>query len=164
MVVASDKDHDISIVRIIDKNFNGFGNVPYSIGKEIPDVGESIFILGYPQVDTMGNEVKVTEGVISASSGYKGDSSMYQISAAVQPGNSGGPLFDEKGSAIGIVCAKHSDAENVNYAIKISYLYSLINSSNLNIKLTNNRIKEKKLSKIVKKVKDYVYLIDCSSK
>lgn len=164
MVVASDKDHDLVIVRIVDKDFDGMKEIPYQIGKSSTDVGENIFILGYPQIDTMGEEIKLTEGVISALSGYKGNQSMFQISAAVQPGNSGGPLFNEEGNVIGVVCAKHADAENANYAVKVSYLFSLVNSSNLGIKLADNKVNENKISSIVKKVKSFVYLIECSSK
>ena len=60
--------------------------------------------------------------------------------------------------------AKHADAENANYAIKVSYLYSLVNSSGLGIKMADgNRVKSKSLSQKVKQVKPYVYLIECSS-
>ena len=164
-VVAKDKEHDIAIIRIADKDFDGFGEIPYAIGKAVVDVGDDIFVLGYPMTDTMGEEIKLTDGVISSSSGYKGNESMYQISAAVQPGNSGGPLFNEDGSVIGIVCAKHADAENANYAIKVSYLYSLINSAKLEIDISNNNHeKSKKLSEKVKKFKSHVYLIECSSR
>lgn len=164
VVVASDSDHDISILRVVDKDFDSFGSIPYAIGKAMVDVGDEVYVLGYPKVSSMGLEVKLTEGVISSSSGYKGAGSMYQISAAVQPGNSGGPLFNDEGVAIGIVCGKHSDTDNAGYAVKISYLHSLINSSNLKINLSENHIKDKKLSKQVKKIKPYVYLIECSSK
>ena len=164
VVVASDKETDIAILRIVDKDFNGINAIPYKIGKTMVDVGEDVFVLGYPKVDTMGEEIKVTEGIISSSSGFQGNSSMYQISAAVQPGNSGGPLFDAEGTIIGIVCAKHTDAENANYAVKISNLFSLINSSNLGIKVADNNVNEKKVSNIVKKIKNYVYLIECNSR
>lgn len=163
VVVASDKEHDLSIIRIVDKNYKNCGDIPYSIGKSMVDVGEEIYILGYPMVASMGYEIKLTEGIISSASGYQGDKSMYQISAAVQPGNSGGPVFNEDGVVIGVVCGKHANTENVNYAIKISCLYSLLNSSNLGIELSENVIREKKLSKKVKKVKNFVYLIECSS-
>ena len=163
-VVAADREHDLAIIKILDKKFDGFDEIPYSFGKTMPEVGEEIFVLGYPMTETMGTELKVTDGIISAASGYKGDQSMYQISAAVQPGNSGGPLFDKEGNVIGVVCAKHADAENASYAIKISYLFSLINSSDLEIKLPeHNSIKSKSLSKKVKQVKPFVYLIECSS-
>lgn len=164
-VVASDKEHDLSIIKIVDKDFEGFEAIPYKIGKTTVDVGDDIFVLGYPMTQTMGEEVKLTNGVISAASGYKGDASMYQISAAVQSGNSGGPLFNEDGVVIGIVCAKHAGAENANYAVKVSYLYSLIASSNLGIDISgNDKVKGKSLSKQVKRIKDFVYLIECSSK
>ena len=163
-LVASDREHDISIVKIVDKKFNGFDEIPYSVGKSIPDVGDDIFVLGYPMTETMGKDIKLTDGIISATSGYKGNQSMYQISAAVQPGNSGGPLFDNDGNVIGIVCAKHADAENANYAIKVSYLLSLIKSSDIGIKLPeHNNVKSKSLPKKVKIVKPFVYLIECSS-
>ena len=163
-VVASDRDHDLAVIKIVDKKFEGFENIPYGIGKSLPEVGDKIFVLGYPMTSTMGQEVKLTDGIISAASGYKGDQSMYQISAAVQPGNSGGPLFDNEGNVIGIVCAKHADAENANYAIKVSYLHGLVNTSGLGIKMSdNNKVKSKSLSKKVKQVKPFVYIIECSS-
>lgn len=163
-VVASDREHDLAIIKIVDKKFEGFDNIPYCIGKSMPEVGDEVFVLGYPMTNTMGQEVKLTDGIISAASGFKGDQSMYQISAPVQPGNSGGPLFDNEGNVIGIVCAKHADAENANYAIKVSYLYSLVNSSGLGIKMADgNKVKSKSLSQKVKQVKPFVYLIECYS-
>lgn len=164
-VVASDKENDISILKIVDKDFNGFGEIPYSIGKATVEAGDEIFVLGYPLTSTMGEEIKLTQGIISATSGYKGDPSLYQISAAVQPGNSGGPLFNEDGAVIGIICGTHSDAENANYAVKVSYLYNLVSTSSHGININqSNHIKGKKLSTKVKKVKNHVYLIECSSK
>ena len=163
-VVASDREQDLAIIKIVDKKFEGFDNIPYCIGKSMPEVGDDVFVLGYPMTNTMGQEVKLTNGIISAASGFKGDQSMYQISAPVQPGNSGGPLFDNEGNVIGVVCAKHADAENANYAIKVSYLYSLVNSSGLGIKMSdNNKVKSKSLSQKVKQVKPFVYLIECYS-
>lgn len=163
-VVASDRQHDIAIIKIVDKKFKGFETIPYCIGKTIPEMGDEVFVLGYPLTTTMGEEVKLTNGIISATTGFKGDESMYQITSALQPGNSGGPLFDNDGNVIGIVCAKHADAENANYAIKVSYLYSLINSSGLGISLSdNNKVKGKSLSKKVRQVKPFVYLLECNS-
>jgi len=73
----------------------------------------------------MGTEIKLTTGVVSSRSGFQGDQSQYQISAPVQPGNSGGPLFNDNGELIGIVSAKHTEAENVSYGVKLSHLKTL---------------------------------------
>ena len=78
----------------------------------------------------------MTEGIISSIAGIHGEPNSFQISVAVQPGNSGGPLIDSSGAVIGIVSAKlaHMNAlktsgslpENVNYAVKSNYLLELL--------------------------------------
>ena len=127
-VVGSDKNNDLALLKISDSSFNGFGTIPYSIASTISEVGEDIFVLGYPLTSTMGDEIKLTTGVISSKTGFQGDVALYQISAPIQQGNSGGPLFDKKGNVIGVVSAKHAGAENVGYAIKSMYLRNLIES------------------------------------
>ena len=116
-VVSEDKNNDLAIIQIDDISFSTLGTIPYVLSHKSCDVGSSIFCLGYPLVATMGDEIKLTNGIISSKSGFQGDVTTYQISAPVQPGNSGGPLFDDKGNLIGIINAKHLDTENVTYAI-----------------------------------------------
>lgn len=123
--VAYDVENDLAIVRIVDEDFPGFGVMKYGFKKEVEDVGMGVFVLGYPLVQTMGTEIKLTTGVVSSRSGYAGNTSQYQISAPVQPGNSGGPLFNDNGELIGIVSAKHLEAENVSYGVKLNLLYEL---------------------------------------
>ena len=111
----------------------------------------------------MGDEIKLTTGVISSKTGFQGDVSLYQISAPVQPGNSGGPLFDSKGNLIGIVNSKHTGAESVGYAIKASYLSNLVESSvSSSILPSNNTISSQPLTGKVKAVKNFVFMIECS--
>ena len=127
------------------------------------DVGEEVFVLGYPLTQALGNEVKLTNGIVSSRTGYQGDIATYQISAPVQPGNSGGPMFDSRGNVIGIVVAGVPGAENVGYAIKTSYLSILNESAGLNIKFpSNNTISSFSLAEKVKRVKDFVFYIECS--
>ena len=126
------------------------------------EVGENIFVLGYPLAKLMGNEIKLTNGIISSRSGYQGDISTYQMSAPVQPGNSGGPMFDDKGNVIGIVNAGIPGAENVGYAIKTSYLKNLVeNVTSNNILPNNNQIESMSLPQKVAKVRDFVFFIMC---
>ena len=163
-VVATDKNNDLAIIKINDNNFPGFGSIPYSISTKMADVGEEVYVLGYPMTATMGDEIKLTTGVISSRSGFQGDVSSYQISAPIQPGNSGGPIFDNIGNVIGIVNAKHQGAENVGYAIKTSYLKNLVESSFSNFILpANNTVEDLPLTGKVKEEKGFVYLIKCSN-
>lgn len=163
-IVATDKFNDLALLKISDSNFNGFGTIPYNVKTSVSDVGEDIFVLGYPLTSTMGDEIKLTTGVISSKTGFQGDVSLYQISAPIQPGNSGGPLFDNKGNLVGIVNAKHTGAENVGYAIKTSYLRNLIESSiSTNILPTNPQTATLSLPEKVKKLKNFVFMISCSN-
>ena len=164
-VVATDKVNDIAILRITDPNFKGFGTIPYAVQQRMADVGEDVFVLGYPLTQALGNEIKLTNGIISSRTGFQGDISTYQISAPVQPGNSGGPMFDSKGNVIGIVVAGVPGAENVGYAIKTSYLKILIESAGLNMAFpANNTIATLSLAEKVKRVKNFVFYIECSNK
>jgi S1-C subfamily serine protease len=160
-VIIEDKNNDLAIIKIEDPNFTTLGTIPYVIANRASDVGSSVFVLGYPLRATMGDEVKLTNGIISSKSGFQGDVTSYQITAPVQPGNSGGPLFDDKGSIIGIINAKHIGAENAAYAIKASYLMNLIDLMPTPPKLqTISTVAGKTLTEQVKILKKFTYIIE----
>ncbi|HEX8327500.1 MAG TPA: trypsin-like peptidase domain-containing protein [Hymenobacter sp.] len=121
--VYSDKKHDLAILRITDKKFTGFGRLPYAIKSGQADLGERVFTLGYPRED-----VVYGEGALSARSGFEGDTAFYQVSIPVNPGNSGGPLLDERGNLIGVVSGRQNDAQSAAFATKSSYLVRLVDS------------------------------------
>lgn len=163
-IVGVDKVSDLALLKISDKNIAKTINPPYSFYPSMVEVGENIYVLGYPLTQSMGDEIKLTNGIVSSRSGYEGDVTLYQISAPIQPGNSGGPMFDMKGRLVGIVCAKHTGAENASYAIKTSYLKNLIESvSSAAILPTSTVPMSKELKDQVKKVKDFVYMIKCTN-
>lgn len=125
-VEISDKQNDLAILKISDSTFQPLKCIPYTFKYETSSVGEDCFVLGYPLISTMGMDIKLTNGIISSKTGFEGNIADYQISAPVQPGNSGGPLFDKNGNIIGVVCAKHLEAENAGYAIKANYIRNLV--------------------------------------
>lgn len=162
-VIFVDKYNDLAVMRITDYRFKGF-NIKYGMITNVADIGTEVFVLGYPLTTTMGEDIKLTTGVISSKTGFQGDVSMYQISAPIQPGNSGGPLFDNKGNLIGIVNAKHKGAENVGYAIKLSYLKNLLDSSNETISLNStNTISSLPLTEKVKHISPCVLLVKANT-
>ena len=116
--------------------------------------------MGYPMANVLGKEVKITDGIISSRTGYENDAVTYQISAAIQPGNSGGALFDKKGNLVGITNAGIRSADNIGYAIKSSYLINLIDSAPIDIKLPEgSNMAGKELSEIIKAYTPYLALI-----
>ena len=164
-VVVKDKVNDLAIIKILG-DFQGFGTIPYKIATQTADVGESIFVLGFPMTDIMGDELKVTEGIISSLSGFDGDVSTYQISAPIQHGNSGGPVFDENGNIIGIACAGIDSkyAQNANYAVKSTYLKNLSETMHENsIQPASSQMRNfNRLPDKIKAVRNFVFYIECT--
>lgn len=160
VVVAKDESHDMAIIRIEDSKFTGFGEIPYTLKSGLSEVGEEVFVLGYPLLSTMGEEVKLTTGIVSSRSGFQGEVSAYQVSAPIQPGNSGGPLFDANGDVVGIVNAKHRQADNASYAIKSPYMRLFIQNSIGDSAIpTNRKMVGWSLVNKTKAIKQFVYII-----
>lgn len=159
-IEVSDKQNDLAIIKITD-NFT-VPTIPYSFKFSQSSVGENCWVLGYPLTQTMGEDIKLTNGIISSKSGFDGNIAQYQISAPVQPGNSGGPVFDKNGNLIGVVQAKHGAAENAGYAVKASYVRNLIDMLPNSITLTQtNMLSGKSLPQQVELASKCVVLIIC---
>ena len=158
-ILCVDKTNDLALLSIKDKQYHGY-KPPFKILPNVTDVGTSVFTMGFPLSNFLGEEMKVTDGIISSKSGYNGDIVTYQITAPIQPGNSGGALFDKKGNLVGITNAGVPGAENVSYAIKSSYLLNLIDSAPINIDVQIGQdTKEQELSILVKKLSPFVAYI-----
>ena len=107
--------------------------LPYlSLGKAgALQLGDSVFTIGYPATDILGPEPKFTDGSISSLSGLGGEASLLQMTVPVQPGNSGGPVVNGQGYAVGVVTssaavrpflkATGTLPQNINWAVKADY-------------------------------------------
>ena len=161
-VIKEDKINDLVILKISDEDFKYFDEIPYNFSSRVLDIGEEVFALGYPLTNFMGKDIKFTDGKISSKTGYDGDIANYQTTTPIQPGNSGGPLFDYNGNLIGINASRltFENTQNVSYSIKSSYLKNLIDVLPVRIKLPNNKdIQDLKLTEKIKIISDYVVLI-----
>jgi len=69
-------------------------------------LGENVEAFGYPLTTVLASSGNFTSGSVTALAGFRDDSRYLQISAPVQPGNSGGPLLDQSGNLVGVVSAK----------------------------------------------------------
>lgn len=150
-----DIEKDIALLKIKNNNYP----INYSIqGKDL-DVGEGIFVLGYPMINLMGTEIKLTNGIISSSSGFMNDKSYYQISSPIQPGNSGGPLFSNKGYLIGLITSKLSKGDNVGYALKASYIVDFLSKNGISKPTGTLSTEQTSLPQKIKKLKANVVSI-----
>lgn len=158
--IFTDKNADLAILKINDTAFRSVNNLPYSINKANSNLGEQIFTLGYPR-----KEIVYGEGYLSANSGNEGDSTAYQVSISVNPGNSGGPLLNKRGEIIGIITSKNSTADGVVFAAKSKNIYKLLEhlkekDDTLSIKLPNNTgLKGLDREQQVKKLEEFVFKV-----
>ena len=112
--------------------------------------------------DLLGRNTQATTGEISKLSGMQDDLRFYQISAAVQSGNSGGPVLNKESEVVGVVISKTNQLpseviQNVNFAIKSAYISPLLESAKVN--LTKSNKKTTNMEDAIKDVKDSIYLI-----
>lgn len=104
-------------------------------------LGQSVVVIGYPLSGTLASGIKVTTGTVSSLAGMYDDTRMVQVSAPIQPGNSGGPVFDEAGSVIGVIRMTLDTVgqaqetgkipQNMNFAIKASIARVFLESNNV---------------------------------
>jgi serine protease Do len=132
-IIADDRANDLALLRC---------DIPHPIVPRLrmfPRLGEDIVVYGFPLSGTLASTGNVTAGNITALAGIRDDSSRMQVSAPVQPGNSGGPVLDRNGNVVGVVVSK-LDAlklaaslkdipQNVNFAIKSSVLAGFLSGN-----------------------------------
>ena len=119
---------------------------------------------------TMGS-IKVTKGIVSSNKGMGDDRGQFQMDAAVQSGNSGGPIYDENGNIVGVVVAQlnklkvakaiGSLPENVNFGIKASTVRQFLTSAGIPTKWSN-RTERKSFREVAQIAKNQTVMVVCN--
>lgn len=133
--------------------------------------GDSIVAIGFPLHGLLTSDFTVTSGIVSSLSGILNDTRHLQISAAIQPGNSGGPLFDTSGQVVGVVDSKLDPRfaikvsgqlpENINFAIKTGALRDFLDNSVVPYRTAEPK-GELKTTEIAGNARAYTMLISCT--
>ncbi len=134
-VVALDKRNDLAV---LGPAIPIGSLLPFSESPRLK-LGQNIIALGYPLQGLLASSMSLTTGTVSALAGVQDDTRMIQITAPVQPGNSGGPLLDQSGNVVGVVSSKLNSlkaskllgdvTQNVNFAIKASVVRTFLDST-----------------------------------
>ncbi|MBZ0243266.1 MAG: serine protease, partial [Bacteroidales bacterium] len=152
--------NDIAVLKLVDTTVTLDSSL-FSLALDERNTAEEVFVLSYPKSFFMGEEIKLTNGIISSTSGYIGDNTTYQISAPVQGGSSGGPVFDKNGNLIGMINAKYFNADNVSYCIKSKNLMEFLNNNSYITEFVTTNSNQTRTW--AERVKDYgksIYLIE----
>ena len=163
-IVDLDKANDLAILKINSDLID----IPYSINTNDNIVTQEVYAYGFPLTDLMGNSMSFTKGIVNKNTGMGDDIRFLQHEATLQPGNSGGPLFDKNGNVVGINTLTVNkgyedyigvDVENVFYSLKSKYLIDLMRKNNLSFS-RRNILKGEEISNQYEYIKDYIYFIE----
>jgi S1-C subfamily serine protease len=151
---------DLAILKIKDDNFKKLPPMPYSIKKTNAELGEQVFMLGYPK-----QEIVYGEGYISAKNGYQMDTIYCQLSTSANEGNSGSPIINKNGELVGVLTSKETNAAGVVFAIKSANISRAIDEVRKiddykDIKITTaGSLKGMDRESQIRKVQEYVFMI-----
>jgi S1-C subfamily serine protease len=147
-VLAVDKMNDLAILKA-----NLIPNQVYSVATEDAGLLEDIIIAGYPLGKKVSAAIKTSKGSVTALAGYGDNYSEFQTDAALNQGNSGGPIMNQKGNVIGVAVAnygKKAGVESFNFGIKSSTLKTFASANGLTFLPPNNReLSNKDLGKLI---------------
>ena len=168
-VVSSDANNDLALLQAPSTTaFKDFARIR---DRSIRS-GDSVVAIGFPYHGMLTSDFTVTTGIVSSLSGMRNDTRFLQISAPVQPGNSGGPLFDATGQIVCVVTGK-VDAlriavatgnipENINFAIKTGVLRDFLDNSVVPYQTAEPK-GELKTTDIAANARPYTMLISCNA-
>lgn len=167
-VVADDRSADLTVLRAGPKRrdfatFRDGGGVT---------AGTSVVVVGYPLPGLLASaDPNVTTGVVSALAGPSEDRRYFQVTAPIQPGNSGGPLLDSSGNVIGVIVATLSTVgvanatgaipQNLNFAIKAPAVRALLESNEIPFQIAKS-VQELKVSEVAARARRFTEQVECT--
>lgn len=163
-IIANDYLNDLAVMKI---NLSTDFFLPLSDNDV--DLLDEIYVAGFPFGKAVSSSVKVTKGVVSSLSGIGNNYSNIQIDAAIQPGNSGGPIINNLGNVVGVAVAKLDIAkiiedfgtipEDTNFGIKSSTVNQFLKSNMISTGQPNTS--KRSLNQIANSIKTSTVYIDC---
>ena len=167
-LVSSDETNDLALLQM-----PGTFKEVAKIKDKAVQSGDSVVAIGFPFHGLLTSDFTVTTGIVSSLSGILNDTRFLQISAAVQPGNSGGPLLAPGGDVVGVVAAKLNALkvvratgnipENINFAIKTGALRDFLDNSVVPYQISDSKA-ELKTSDIARNARAFTLLVSCKAK
>jgi len=165
-LVRADPPNDLAVLRTTKRDATP---VPLRLGSL--RLGEDIVALGFPLGQMLADALTVTSGNVNSLSGLGGDTRYLRVSAAVQPGNSGGPLLDRSGALVGVVTARLDDAktleisgalpQNVNFASKATLLDGFLQSADVKPTYAGSAADQKSIADIADEAKKFTVQVRC---
>lgn len=167
-IYRADEINDVAVLRIPNTEVTG-NSVTIRVGPPVKQ-GEDIAVYGFPLAGALSSTGNIVSGNVTSLAGLADDVRYLQISAPVQPGNSGGPLIDTSGALVGIVTSRLSDVamaqltgnipQNVNFAIKAGVVTNFLDVHSVPYDTVSSG-SAKPLPDLADEAKGFTVLITC---
>jgi S1-C subfamily serine protease len=156
-LIATDETLDLALLRakVKPKDY-------LNISDEPPEKMQKVFVAGYPFGKGLSDDLKFTTGIISAVKGFADNSNQIQLDAAINSGNSGGPIVNEDGDLVAVAVSglDKSKAEGIGFGIKASSVINFLEVNNVKYSsssLINFGMSNKKLNKLMEASTVYTF-------
>ena len=133
-------------------------------------LGDEVVVYGFPLSRDLSSQGNLTSGVISALSGLDDDLSRLQMTAQIQPGNSGGPMMDRAGRVVGIVAERANEdffrrqrgaaIQNLNFAIRSSLVFAFLDINNVDYTVADTPTQQT-IADIAQQAQSFTGIIEC---
>ena len=165
VVKSTDSRNDLALLQ-----GNPSSLIPYFRAGRSVRLGDDIIIAGYPLRSVLGSGLNVTTGTVASLSGVGNDTSRMQITAPVNSGNSGGPVFDNSGRIVGVVVSKINttkareilgeDIQGANFAIKNSVVQNFLDMNGVDYEVSTSN-KNRSTADIIEDAKGFTIFLEC---
>lgn len=166
-IIQKDAYNDLALLKL-----NAPKALPYVKVRSKPvQLGQEIVVFGYPLASILNNGLNVTTGIVSSETGMRNDKRMIQFSAAIQPGNSGGPIVDRSGNLVAVVKSKFSDRfaldrknfvpQTLNFGVKVEVLSRFLSRNGVQSKKAPAADKPRSVADLAATAKSHTMLVSC---
>ena len=156
-LIATDQSLDLALLKtdVRPKEFLNLSNDP-------PEKLQKIYVAGYPFGKGLSDDLKFTQGIISSVKGFADNSNQIQIDAAINSGNSGGPIINEDGDLVAVAVSglDKSASEGIGFGIKANSLINFLEVNNVKYStpgLLNFGMNSNKLNDLLEKSTVYTF-------
>lgn len=164
-IIAQDKAADLALLEV--------ANLPRASALSLRRTavsGESVTVAGFPLASVLANDMNVQIGIVNSLAGIGNNMSQFQVSATMQPGNSGGPVLDKSANLLGLAVAKLStsastmlNANNVNFAIKPEILRLFLSTNQITVREVDSGARLE-TEQVAERARQVTVKIDCSQR
>lgn len=166
-LLSTNVPSDLALLKIDSFDGDPAGFLSSSIAR----MGEELVVYGFPLAGDLSAQGNFTNGIVSAMSGLHDDLTKFQMTAPIQPGNSGGPVLSLSGQIIGVVVEtanqeffreqRDTDTQNINFAIHGAIVMRFLETNNVRYEVESTKRDILSLAELASRTQEFTGIVRC---